>query len=104
MELSVIELAIRVRVYTLEKTRSVHFQEFIDDCATTPHDYYNGSVFYAEVTGGGYILLTARGHMIRSTTYRLLHHFIFISLMHHKNFDKVPSIKFVSLMDDYYDR
>ncbi|CAI9284781.1 unnamed protein product [Lactuca saligna] len=84
-ECSVIELAIRVGIYTADETRSVHFPAFLVDCLTERPDDYNENTFWAEITGAVYTPSTARGGMIRSTTYRMLHRLISISLTHHKN-------------------
>lgn len=46
--------------------------------------------FWAEITGKVYIPSIARGNMIRSTIYRLLHPLISMSVTHHKNSDRVP--------------
>lgn len=90
-ECSAIELATRVGIYTVDETRSVHFPTFLADCLTGRPDDYNENTFWAEITGGVYTPSTARGRMIRSTTYRLLHRLIFMSLTHHKNSERVPS-------------
>ncbi|CAI9268914.1 unnamed protein product [Lactuca saligna] len=84
-ECSVIELATRVGIYTADETRSVHFPAFIADCLTKRPDDYNENTFWAEITRGVYTPSTARGRMIRSTTYRMLHRLISMSLTHHKN-------------------
>ncbi|CAI9295923.1 unnamed protein product [Lactuca saligna] len=90
-ECSVIELATRVGIYTADETRSVHFPTFLADCLTDRPEDYNENTFWAEITGGVYTPSTARGGMIRSTTYRMLHRLISMSLMHHKNSERVPS-------------
>ncbi|CAI9294739.1 unnamed protein product [Lactuca saligna] len=84
-ECSVIELATRVGIYTADETRSVHFLAFLADCLTERPDNYNENTFWAEITGAVYTPSAARGGMIRSTTYRMLHRLISISLTHHKN-------------------
>ncbi|CAI9280251.1 unnamed protein product [Lactuca saligna] len=84
-ECSVIELATRVGIYTADETRSVHFPTFLADCLTDRSEDYNENTFWAEITGGVYTPSTARGRMIRSTTYRMLHRLISMSLTHHKN-------------------
>lgn len=91
MECNSIELAVKVGVHNLDETRSVHFQEFIDDCVTGPPDDYSVIVFWVELASREYISSNARGKNIRYTTYRLLHRLISISLMHHKNNDRVLS-------------
>ncbi|CAI9260931.1 unnamed protein product [Lactuca saligna] len=68
-ECSVIELATRVGIYTADETRSVHFPTFLADCLTERPEDYNENTFWAEITGGIYTPSTARGGMIRSTTY-----------------------------------
>ena len=90
-ECSVIELATRVGIYTADETRSVHFPAFLADCLTERPTDYNENTFWAEITGGVYTPSTARGGMIRSTTYRMLHRLISMSLTHHKNSERVPS-------------
>ncbi|CAI9283146.1 unnamed protein product [Lactuca saligna] len=84
-ECCVIELATRVGIYTADETRSVHFLAFLADCLTEWPDDYNENTFWAEITGAVYTPSTARGGMIRSTTYRILHRLISICLTHHKN-------------------
>lgn len=90
-ECSVIKIAIRLGVYTLDETRSILFPTFLVDCVTGQPEDYNENKFWAAISGGVYTPSTARGKTIRSTTYRLLHHLISISLMHHKNSKRVPS-------------
>ncbi|CAI9292499.1 unnamed protein product [Lactuca saligna] len=90
-ECSVIELATQVGIYTADETRSVHFPTFLADCLTDRPEDYNENTFWAEITGGIYTPSTARGGMIRSTTYRMLHRLISMSLTHHKNSERVPS-------------
>ncbi|CAI9261011.1 unnamed protein product [Lactuca saligna] len=90
-ECSITELATRVGIYTVDEMRSVHFLAFLADCLTDRPDDYNENTFGAEITGGVYTPSTARGRMIRSTTYRLLHRLISMSLTHHKNSERVPS-------------
>ncbi|CAI9270334.1 unnamed protein product [Lactuca saligna] len=94
-ECSVIELATRVGIYTADETRSVHFPTFLADCITDRPADYNENTFWAEITGGVYTPSTARGGMIRSTTYRMLHQLISMSLTHHKNSERVPSTDLV---------
>ncbi|CAI9304105.1 unnamed protein product [Lactuca saligna] len=84
-ECSVIELATRVGIYTADETRSVHFLAFLANCITERPDDYNENTFWAEITGVVYTPSTARWGTIRSTTYRILHRLISISLTHHKN-------------------
>ncbi|CAI9285800.1 unnamed protein product [Lactuca saligna] len=84
-ECSVIELATRVGIYTADETRSFHFLAFLADCLTErPYDY-NENTFWAEITGAVYTPSVAQGGVIRSTTYRMLHRLISISVTHHKN-------------------
>ncbi|CAI9272048.1 unnamed protein product [Lactuca saligna] len=84
-EWSVKELATRVGIYTADETRSVHFPAFLANCLTERPDDYNENTFWAEITGVVYTPSTVRGGMIRSTTYRMLHRLISMSLTHHKN-------------------
>ena len=88
-ECGAIELAVKVRVYTLDETRNVHFLTFLVDFVMGRHVDYNKNVFWGDITGGVYILSTTRGSTIRSTAYGLLHRFTSISLTHHKNSERV---------------
>lgn len=80
------------------------FRDFLGACVRGTHEDYSKSVFWAELTSGGYVPSTTRGNMIRSNTYRLLHRLISDSLMHHKNLEMVPSTDIFFLMDTYYSR
>ncbi|XP_023758787.1 uncharacterized protein LOC111907237 [Lactuca sativa] len=75
-ECSAIELAIRVGVYTIDETRTPHFHNFLSSCVVGTHEEYNENDFWAQLTGEVYVPSSARGSMIRSTTYRLLYRLI----------------------------
>ncbi|CAI9279657.1 unnamed protein product [Lactuca saligna] len=93
-ECSVIELATRVGIYTADETRSVHFPTFLADCLTDRPEDYNENTFGPRLREDLYTIYRSRG-MIRSTTYRMLHRLISMSLTHHKNSERVPSTDLV---------
>ncbi|XP_023756266.1 uncharacterized protein LOC111904775 [Lactuca sativa] len=90
-ECSAIELAIMVGVYTADETRTPHIRDFLSSCIVGTHQEYNENTFWAQLTGEVYVPSSARGSMIRSTTYRLLHRLITSSLTRHKISERVPS-------------
>ncbi|CAI9266114.1 unnamed protein product [Lactuca saligna] len=96
-ECSVVELATRVGIYTANKKRSVHCPACLADCLTERPDEYNENTFWAEITEGVYTPSTARGRMIRSTTYRLLHRLISMTLTHHKNKAAIPVFSLLAI-------
>ncbi|CAI9283069.1 unnamed protein product [Lactuca saligna] len=90
-ECSAIKLSIRVGIYTTDEMKSVHFSTLLVDCVRRRPADYNENTFWAEINGRLYTPSTARGKIIRSTTSRLLHRLISISLTHYKNSERVPS-------------
>lgn len=89
-ECSVMELGIRLGLYTREETASPMFSTFFEACHRIPPEEFRLADVWGMLANEAYDSHTAVESMLRSPVHRVLHRLIASTVNHRKGSDKVP--------------